>query len=75
MYFSRSLRGKGFGKKTLRRMIGVSKELGFKKIYLETASPLVEAIGLYESFGFQPVDKFYTPRCDRAYVLDIQFYK
>src|SRR5438132_889848 len=37
MYFSKNLRGRGIGKKTLQRMIETARELGFKKIYLETA--------------------------------------
>lgn len=71
MYFSKELRGRGFGKKTLRRMIEQAKLLGFQKIYLETASVLVEAMGLYESFGFRPVSEFHTPRCDRAYFMEL----
>jgi putative acetyltransferase len=71
MYFVKDFRGKGFGKKTLKRMIEKAGELGFKKIYLETASVLKVAIGLYEKFGFQSVVDLHSPRCDKAYYLDI----
>ena len=71
MYFVPGIRGKGLGKRTLSRMIGAAKELGFKKIYLETASPLVEAIGLYKSFGFSPTCDIHTERCDQAYFLPL----
>jgi putative acetyltransferase len=71
MYFSKDLRGKGFGKQTLSRIIEKAKELGFQKIYLETASPLVEAIHLYKKFGFQSTCERHTPRCDQAYFLDL----
>lgn len=71
MYLSSKLRGKGVGKRTLQRVIEKSKELDFKKIYLETASVLKEAIGLYEKFGFTPTCEKHTPRCDRAYFMDI----
>ncbi len=71
MYFSPELRGKGFGKKTLTRMIKKSRALGFKKIYLETAVVLKEAVALYEKFGFQPTDEKHTPRCDAAYFLNL----
>src|SRR5215217_6074172 len=43
MYFAKDFRGKGFGKKTLERMIERAKALGFKKVYLETAGVLKEA--------------------------------
>ena len=72
MYFSKKLRGRGFGKKTLQRMIETAREMGFKKIYLETAQVLKEAVHLYEKFGFVPTDEKHTPRCDAAYYLDLQ---
>jgi N-acetylglutamate synthase and related acetyltransferases len=71
MYFSKALRGRGFGKKTLRRMIEKAREMGCKRLYLETASVLQEAVHLYEKFGFQPTDKKHTPRCDQAYILNL----
>lgn len=71
MYFSPKLRGQGFGKKTLQRMIEKARELGYRKIYLETAVILKEAVHLYEKFGFQPTDEKHTPRCDAAYFLNL----
>ena len=72
MYLLKSERGKGFGKKLLDYAIEKAKSLGYKKIILETASALKEAIGLYEKYGFT----LYHPehlsgRCDQAYFLDI----
>lgn len=72
MYFSKKLRGRGFGKKTLARMIETAREMGFRKIYLETAVVLKEAVHLYEKFGFEPTDEKHTPRCDAAYFLDLK---
>lgn len=72
MYFDKSLRGRGLGKKTLERMIQKARELKFKKIYLETASILKEAIALYEKYGFQPTrEGMHSKRCDAAYFLDL----
>jgi putative acetyltransferase len=71
MYFSKSLRGQGIGANTLQRMIEKSKELGFQRIYLETATPLKEAIHLYEKFGFKPTCEVHSPRCDHAYELTV----
>jgi N-acetylglutamate synthase-like GNAT family acetyltransferase len=69
MYFTRELRGQGFGGKTLQRMIEKAKNSGFGRIYLETATPLKEAIYLYEKFGFKPTCEVHSPRCDHAYEL------
>jgi putative acetyltransferase len=71
MYFDKTLRGKGFGKIALERMIEQAKRLGFRRIYLETNSALKEAIGLYVKFGFAPTDETHAARCDQAYILDI----
>lgn len=72
MYFDKSLRGRGFGKKTLERMIEKSREMKFKRIYLETANVLKQAVGLYEKYGFEPTTKgIHSKRCDAAYFLDL----
>lgn len=72
MYFDKSLRGRGFGKKMLERMIQQACQLKFKRIYLETASVLREAIGLYEKYGFKPTaEGIHSARCDAAYFLDL----
>jgi putative acetyltransferase len=72
MYFAPELRGHGMGKKTLTRMIERARELGFTRIYLETASQLKEAIGLYKKFGFtQTTEGMHSCRCDQAFFLDL----
>ena len=47
--------------------------MGYEEIVLETASVLTEAIGLYRSFGFEPIPgKPDTDRCDQAYRLRLK---
>lgn len=72
MYFAPELRGRGMGRRTLARMIERARALGYKKIYLETASVLKEAVALYEKFGFEETDEKHTPRCDAAYFLNLR---
>ena len=71
MYFDRELRGRGWGSRTLRRLIDRSRELGYKRIYLETASVLTEATRLYEKCGFVQTDETHAARSDRGYVLQL----
>ncbi len=72
MYFVPELRGHGWGKSTMRRMIVTARELGFKRITLETHSALKEAIGLYKSFGFIPsCEGKHSARCDQVYLLEL----
>jgi len=72
MYFDPSIRGRGLGKELLAKMIEKARNMGYMRVYLETASVLKQAVHLYESAGFQPVDVKHTPRCDQAYVLELR---
>lgn len=76
MYFLREIRGQGWGKTVLDRMLGRAAEMGYEEVRLETASVLVEAIGLYEKAGFQPVpgDEC-AARCDRAFSMPLADYR
>ena len=72
MYLHESYRGKGLGKLLLEDALAKAKQIGFKKVTLETASVLKEAISLYKSYGFieyQP--EHLSSRCDQAFVLHL----
>jgi len=72
MYLRRDHRGKGLGKRLLEHALAEARRLGFKRVTLETASVLKEAIRLYESYGFQPyVPTHLSCRCDQAYLLEL----
>ena len=72
MYFIKQARGQGLGKYVLRRTIDRARELGFKRMVLETSSKLEAANRLYTQFGFQPVlSDHLATRADQAYALDL----
>ncbi len=72
MYFAKSIRGKGYGRKLLERTLKQAKFYGFSTMTLETASVLKEAIHLYESVGFrQFIPEHKAERCDSAYMLEL----
>jgi len=71
MYFKPEIRGRGLGKKILARTIENARNLGYMRVYLETAYVLEQAVHLYEKFGFRPVDIKHTPRCDQGYILEL----
>jgi N-acetylglutamate synthase-like GNAT family acetyltransferase len=71
MYFDPSIRGRGLGKEMLAKMIEKSRNLGYLRVYLETASVLKQAVHIYEKAGFRPVDVKHTPRCDQGYILEL----
>lgn len=57
LYLSAAARGRGLGKRLINHCIRAAKEMGYKKIYLETMPELIIAIPLYESFGFEYLSK------------------
>ena len=72
MYAHPSARGKGLGKWMVKHLIEIAKYNGYSLVELETASPLKEAIRLYEKFGFIEIDsENKTPRCDKSFYLNI----
>ena len=52
LYLSSKARGKGIGKLLMEKCIDAAKEMGYKKVYLETMPELTVAIPMYEKFGF-----------------------
>lgn len=56
MYFSPTIRGKGYGKQLFELCMEAAKNFGYKKCYLESAPQLKAAIHIYESYGFKHLD-------------------
>lgn len=70
MYLLSNQRGKGIGKEMMLRSLAKARELGFKRVELETASVLKEAIEIYKKFGFKPITgRHLAARCDQAMEL------
>jgi len=72
MYLLPQVRGQGQGKRLLEHALARAKEIGFRRMVLETASVLKDAISLYRRYGFRPYQAPHLPqRCDGAYILDL----
>jgi len=72
MYLHRDWRGRGLGKLMLQRALRRAKQLGFRRVEIETASVLKDAIALYERVGFRKTShRPRAPRADQAYILDL----
>ncbi|QJR09441.1 hypothetical protein DSM104443_00485 [Usitatibacter rugosus] len=70
MYVHRDLRGQGIGRRLLDRAIAFARGRGSKRVELETASVLKEAIAMYEKAGFvRQAQAPHVERCDRAYAM------
>ena len=72
MYLLRQTRGHGLGGRLLRRALAFARHRGYRRMELETASVLKEAIALYAGAGFVPIErKHLANRCDQAFALDL----
>ena len=72
MYYARSIRGRGLGKLLMARAIEEARALGFRRMELDTAASLKEAVALYRRFGFREFDNPGMPaRCDMAMALEL----
>ena len=72
MYLLKDARGHGVGGRLLQRALAFARHRGYRRVELETASVLKEAIALYAGAGFVPIKRAHlAPRCDQAFALDL----
>lgn len=73
MFLKKDFRGKGFGKMLMDFILEYAKKSNCKVLQLETVHVLHEAIGLYKSYGFNPINpRVINDRVDQAYELNIR---
>jgi len=58
LYIPKTHRGRGIGRELTERIITKAKELGYKKMRLDTLETMMEAISLYKSMGFYEIEKY-----------------
>ena len=56
MYFLKSVRGYGMGRRLLELCLDEATKLGFEQMYLETVFRMKEAEALYRKMGFEDID-------------------
>ena len=72
MYLLKEARGQGIGGRLLQRALAFARLRGYRRVELETASVLKEAIALYAGAGFVPIKRDHlAARCDQAFALDL----
>jgi len=54
-------RGRGLGTRLLKRCVEEAKNLGYKRLYLETTPQMQKAQKLFIRFGFRPVTQAQSP--------------
>lgn len=72
MYLFKEARGHGLGGRLLRRALAFARNRGFRRMELETASVLKDALALYAGAGFEPISRpLRADRCDQAFALNL----
>jgi putative acetyltransferase len=72
MYLLKPFRGQGLGKLMVENALAMAHALGYRKIMLETISPLIEAIALYQKYGFtETPPREINARVDKAFELEL----
>ena len=61
MYVKPKFRGKKLGNLMVEKVISISEENGFSKLFLDTAIFMSSAVSLYKKFGFKEIDSY--PEC------------
>ncbi len=56
-YLSEKIRGKGTGKQLMLQCFQSAKEMGYKKLYIESLPQFAKAVSMYEKYGFKMIDK------------------
>ena len=64
MYVAPVVRGRGWSRVVLAKLEELATELGARRVILETGRRQPEAIGLYESAGYERIDGFGHYRCE-----------
>jgi GNAT superfamily N-acetyltransferase len=58
MYAAPEVRGQGIARALLRELLAHARQVGLREVWLETGTLQPEAIALYESEGFVPIEKY-----------------
>ena len=61
MYVRPKFRGKKLGNLMVEKIISISEENGFSKLFLDTSLFMSSAVSLYKKYGFNEIDSY--PEC------------
>jgi len=72
LYCKPAARGHGLGLKISQATLNKAREIGYAKIYLDTDHGLTHANAVYETLGFEDIEKYYdNPMDSRFMALDL----
>lgn len=73
LFVSPAARGRGVGRLLAEGIVGTAKQLGYKRLVLDTLPFMNEALVLYQSLGFKPIAAYrFNPVAGTAF-LELEF--
>ncbi len=74
LYLREESRGAGLGKRLIERLTKEAKEIGYRKMRLDTLpEKMPRAVALYKEFGFQPIAAYYDNRHRETLFMEKEF--
>jgi len=72
LYVRPVARGIGLGRRLAQRAIEAAREVGYKRMYLDTLGSMKEAIALYGTLGFQRTHAYYNNPSSSAVFMELE---
>ena len=73
LYVRPQFRGKGLGKALAERIIHEAREIGYKKLRLDTVEPVMRAaVTMYRQLGFQEIEPYRANPIEGALYMELQ---
>ena len=73
LYIKPEARGKGLGSALCKRIIQRGKQLGFKRMRLDTLPSMTGALTLYKRFGFYEIEPYYKNPIPGTIYMEVIF--
>ena len=73
LYVRPQFRGKGLGKALAERIIVEAREIGYKKLRLDTVEPMMRtAVAMYRQLGFREIEPYRPNPIEGALYMELQ---
>ena len=73
LYVRPQFRGKGLGRELAEKVIAEARQIGYKKLRLDTVEPKMQAaVAMYRELGFREIPPYRTNPIDGALYMELQ---